>query len=907
MARTKPETCVGCALHSHGTDFTQIEGTGSLGLMCIAEASGEAEARDGLPLRPYAPAGSLFERTLRRMSVDRSQLFVSNCIRCRPRNNWLSGAPYEYSALSSCRPNLIAAVETRKPKALFAMGDIALRELTGESGEARGVSHLRGYCLPAQDDLGCLPVVASFHPAYIRRGKASHQGLFARDLQRAINVARGRDTSYIWNLPEALSNGTLTYLTHPSLDDATAFYHRVRENPGAVLSYDLETFESASLDEDARDGFQDTRIRLVQFSLAAGGGIAFPWEGGYRSVAQAILKLPNDKCGHNVWRFDNRVLRAAGEREGLDLLPTGKVFDTLEMFHFWQPDLPAHLQFAASFASFPFPWKHLNGTDLELYSCVDVDATLRLYNMLCTTMQRDGVWGDWDTQGYTGQVHNVRPVYAAMEDRGLPIDDDARLALDKEFDAAQAELQASLDARFPDSARSIHPKEGYKKVPKDITGLVEREFKLAELDAEGNPVERAVTRWCRLEPFSPNSGPQLLRYMKAKRHKAPTSKKEQNEDGSEKETTAKKELVRLANKTGDDFYLKVIECRELGKVRGTYIDGFKPHSDGRVHTTFTFDTGTGQISSRNPNITNFIKHGRLAKATRKIVAAPPGYLLSEWDFKSYHVLTTGFEAEDPTYMRMARLDMHSFIAGCFLNLWKPEIMEETDEALLERFRWLKCDAARKRVRDKQAKPSILGVGFGMGARRLYQENLEHFPDERTARRFLELLQHVFPKVFAWQGRIRRLAHEQTYLKSRFGMIRRFYEVFVWDSKKHDWKNGDQAEEAVAFLPANHAFGNIRECLKEMDRRGLSEKYGLINNVHDSLMYCFPADLRDEHIAEVYPVLIQPSRVLKHPTIAPSGLIVDAECSIGKDWSVMQEVSLKEVLACSASASAVTAG
>jgi hypothetical protein len=572
-------------------------------------------------------------------------------------------------------------------------------------------------------------------------------------------------------------------------------------------------------------------------------------------------------------------------------MPSGTLHDTLQMFHHWQPDLPAHLQFAASFANFPFPWKHLAGTELELYGCVDVDATLRLYEMLASTMQRDGVWGDGDTQGYTGQVYSVRPVLEAMEQRGLPIDDAARIALGTEFDTAQAELLTEVDGQFPDSARSIHPKEGYKKVPKDCTGLVEREFKLATLDDQGNPVEQRVVRWCRLEPFSPNSGPQLLRYMKAKGHVTPKSKKEQNEDGSEKETTAKKELVRLAHKTGDGFYLKVIEFRELGKVRGTYIEGFKPHADGRVHTTFTFDTGTGQLSSRNPNVQNFIKHGRLAKATRKIVAAPDGYELSEWDFKSYHVLTTGFEAEDASYMRMARLDMHSFIAGCFLNTWKPEVMEESNEALLERFRWLKSDPARKRIRDKQAKPSILGVGFGMGARRLYQENLEHFPDERTAKRFLELLQHVFPKVFAWQHRIRRLAHEQTYLKSRFGMIRRFYEVFVWDSRKHDWKNGDQAEEAVAFLPANHAFGNIREALKSLDRAGLAEKYGLINNVHDSAMFCYPRSMRDEHLAEVHPVLVSPSRVLIHPTLAPTGLVVDVECGIGKDWSAMEEIKL----------------
>jgi hypothetical protein len=325
-------------------------------------------------------------------------------------------------------------------------------------------------------------------------------------------------------------------------------------------------------------------------------------------------------------------------------------------------------------------------------------------------------------------------------------------------------------------------------------------------------------------------------------------------------------------------------------MRGTYIEGFKPHADGRVHTTFTFDTGTGQTTSRNPNVQNFPKHGRLAKAVRKMIAAPPGHVLVEWDYKSYHVLTTGWCAEDASYMRMARLDMHSFVAGCFLGTWGPQVAEESDGELRDRFAWFKNDSDRKRVRDKQAKPSILGVGFGMGARRLYQENLEHFPDERTAKRFLDLLQHLYPRVFAWQKRIRQTAHDQTFLRSPFGHLRRFYEVFTWDYKSASYKNGDQAEEAVAFLPANCAFGNIRQTMKNLDAAGIGERYGLCNTIHDSLLYCFPAPLLDQHMADVYPILTAHSPVLVN-SVAPDGLWCDAECNVGGDWSSMKEVSV----------------
>jgi len=910
---------MGCACYAHGTDFSAVEGTGSLGVMLVGEASGEHEQRDQLPFRPYAPAGGVLERTLRRMGVDRQQFSTTNALRCRPRNNWLEGAPWEYSALAQCRPNLDAAIASRRPRAMVALGGTATRELTGMAGEARGVTHLAGYVLPLArkipeacdcggkdehcflcggsgisgeriaGDATSIPVIPDFHPAFLRRGKASYTGVFSRILQRAVNVAAGKDRQWMWNVdPEDRStHGSLTYTGSPSLDVARAYYNRLRDGASPALIYDLETSESASLDEDAREGFADTHVRLIQFCAEAGNAIALPWEGEYRHIAQAILALPILKAGHNVWTFDNKVLRAAGEREGLDLQPRGVIHDTLAMFHHWQPDLPAHLQFAASFVQFPFPWKHLAATNLPFYGCCDVDSTLRLYTMLEATMKRDGIW-----QGYVGQVYEVRPVLAAMEDRGLPVDDEARLALDAEFDTAQRELTAELDKEYPDAIRSVTPKQGYKRTPKNLEGLVSRQFSEAALDGEGNPVSVVLERWCRAEAFSPNSGPQLIRYMKHHGHPVPKSRKE-NEDGEAKDTTDKKELVRLAKKVGDSFYLRVIECRELSKARGTYVDGFRPGGDGRVHTTFTFATGTGQLSSRNPNVQNFPKHGRLADPLRRMIAAPPGHVIVEVDKKSFHVLTTGFCAEDPEYMRMARLDMHSFVAGHFLKCWDADkIRGESDAQLLDRFQWFKADPQRKRVRDKQAKPSILGVGFGMGARRLYQENLEHFPDERTAKRFLNLLQALFPRVFAWQDRIRREAHERQQLLSPFGHIRRFYEVYRWDSRKGGYANGDQAEEAVAFLPANLAFGEMRECMKEQRRLGLDERYGLCNSIHDSFVYVFPEDQLDAFIAEAIPVLTAPSKVLRHPVLAPGGLVVDVEASVGPDWSNMQNLELK---------------
>jgi uracil-DNA glycosylase family 4 len=941
MSRAKPNSCIGCAFSHEGTDFSAIEGTGSSGVLLCGEASGEMEARENLPFRPYAPAGAILERVLRRMGVDRQQFSVTNVCRCRPRNNWLDGNPREYAALSHCRPNLDTAISDRKPRCIVALGGIATRELTGMAGDAQGVGHLCGYALPYRmrihhDDSPLtklviptnIPVVPAFHPSFIRRGKASHTGVLARNIQRALNIAKGTDRDWRWNInpQESIDALALGYATSPSVADALAYSERVLSNPQLVLSYDLETSESASLDEDAREGFADTDIRLVQFAAEGLGAIAIPWEHSFLPAITALLRSPNQKCGHNVWLFDNKVLRAAGQRDGRDYEPRGVIHDTLALFHHWQPDLPAHLQFAASFVQFPFPWKHLASSAIAFYGCCDVDATLRLFNMLEKTLKRDQLWGD-ETVGYLGQVWAVRPVLAEMESRGMPIDDIARVRLGEEFERAQGELGNALQSMVPTSICSLHPKQGYVRTPKDTTDMVLRIFQDPSVDANGEPASVDIERWCRIEPFNPNSSQQLIRYMKAKGHPVPKDKHREDDNGANPDTTAAKELMRLANKTGDTFYLKVIEYRGLTKMRGTYVDGFAPGPDGRVHTTFGFGTGIGQLTSKNPNVQNFPKlkpTPALAKAMRKMIAAEPGHVITEWDFKSCHVITLGFLAEDLNYMRLGKLDIHSFVAGHLLHLWDGRaIFNESDDELRARFKWLKANPEWKRVRDDEAKHGILGIGNGLKARGLFERYMENFPPrackecngsgkvvgmrglkqcpackgsgmlpgQRAADLVLETAEALFPKVFAWQKRIQRVAHDQQFLKTEFGHIRRFYEVFRWDSKRRDWGHGDQAEEAIAFWLANIAFGHIREKLKDLHVAGLDERYQLFNNVHDSFMFHVREDELEQHIADVHPILVAPSRVLRHPTICPDGLVIDAEGSAGPDWASMEAIEI----------------
>lgn len=936
---------------------------------------------------------------------------------CRPRENLLEGMYYEQEALTNCSEHLTAVLRQHKPKVLLALGNVAIRHLTGMSGTQKTVSHLRGYVLRALPHWEAaagrshlsdpLLVIPSYHPAFLRRGAIHLTGVFARDIARAVNVAAGRDRQWVLDLPDLtyyqrdptqamepekawqakealddwLAANSLRYQLHPTRRDLDLFCRDVKarsegwqaKSPDMraadylALSWDLETVESASLDEDATDGFTDTVIRQVQFTIEPGQGLALDWTGEHAQATRWLMKLPLPKVGHNESLFDQRVVKAVGARDFSNpthFTPAGTSHDTLCMYHRFQPDLPAHLQFAASFSGWKFPWKHLGDQCLPLYGVIDTDAALGVYLTVRKTLEDRKMW--WDSAqpareaaGYVAQVEQVRPVLQRMEERGFPVDDECRRGLDVEFEKAEREARAELDQRFPDEARKIH---SYKTVPAQVKALLEewhppvlpaedalnekgkplgkgarkamekaareavwagvtaedmarlrREkfqdsptknddgeveegewyyFDQRLLDPEGklavadNP--ESFLRWCRVYDFSPNSSPQLMAYMTARRHQIP-------QDKAGKKTTGKKELERLSAKYKDNFYIKVIECREIGKMRGTYIEGFRPHADGRVHTTFTFATATDQLSARNPNVTNIPKHGRLAKPIRAMFRdSVGGKLLVEWDKKSYHVMTTGWCARDTSYMRLARLDMHSFVTWHFLRLPKADqLFGLPDEELAAQLKWLKSDEKRKWVRDYQVKRAVLGIGYGMGVQKLYDMNREYFDDYGQARRLREMIERLFPKVFRWQAQVKELAHRQGYLRNDFGAIRWFYEVQAPDGKG-GMKPGEQAEEAVAFLPASLAFGDMRELMKEVARRGLDEKWEQVNTVHDSLVYLVDPARLEEHCHEMYPVLKAPSKVLVDAELAPEGLVVDVEANAGENWADMKEVSLKAI-------------
>jgi len=546
---------------------------------------------------------------------------------------------------------------------------------------------------------------------------------------------------------------------------------------------------------------------------------------------------------------------------------------------------------------------------------------------------------------YNTYFRDLWPILRDMAQRGIPISNSRREELRELIEREQLRVDDEVRALVPPEVLSTKQKNGYKSPPilecdichwkgrtdhlcpsGDIlaqvpyetlaegAGLVLRPVTISGEKEKCScskkvrmscsvcggsgivPLGTVQLRWASPTAFNPNSKIQVIRFMKYLGHPVPKHQKRVDANGDASDTTEVKELERLWVKTKHLIYPLLIDKRQLTKMMGVYVDGWCPSRDGRLRTTFTFQTATWQLSSRSPNLQNGLKRGRTdsqkarVKAFNRMQQAEPGHILVNLDYKSFHAQTTACEAGLPDYLRLAKIDLHSFTTCHFIK--HPErngLLGWSDNDLREFFNQLKADKriwtngmTFKEIRNGKTKSAGLGIGFGMRAKKLYMMYKEDFDSQREAELLWNLIMHeLFPGLYKWQEAIKQRAAEEKRLVSRFGAIRHFFDVQHWDRKAQKWAGGDQAEAAIAFLPAANAFGMIRWAMLALRAKGLDSRYELINTVHDSLTLHPVLAEAEQAVSEFKPIMESPCPMMIYPGVTGSeGLSVEVESAMG---------------------------
>ena len=149
-----------CSLKANATNMVFSDGNPKSKIMLIGEAPGSNEDQEGLPF--VGRAGSLLDKMLASINLDRKNVYISNIINYRPPEN---RRPTD-EEMSRYLPFVKKHVEIIAPKILVLLGSTAMNAIIGNDVV---ISKVRGKWIEKEFGQLRTSVIVTFHPAFLMR------------------------------------------------------------------------------------------------------------------------------------------------------------------------------------------------------------------------------------------------------------------------------------------------------------------------------------------------------------------------------------------------------------------------------------------------------------------------------------------------------------------------------------------------------------------------------------------------------------------------------------------------------------------------------------------------------------------------------------------------------------------
>ncbi len=163
------------------------EGDPCAALMVVGEGPGETEDKLGRPF--VGRAGELLDRMLLAIGLPREDVFIANTVKCRPTldtGTRLANRAPTPDEMRNCRPYLDRQIDVIRPRVILALGAPAAKSFMGERFS---ITKQRGTWF---DGPSGIPVIATFHPAYILRQTGGAMGEVKRLVWNDLKQVQAR-------------------------------------------------------------------------------------------------------------------------------------------------------------------------------------------------------------------------------------------------------------------------------------------------------------------------------------------------------------------------------------------------------------------------------------------------------------------------------------------------------------------------------------------------------------------------------------------------------------------------------------------------------------------------------------------------------------------------------------------
>ncbi len=118
------KACTRCAeLVANRNNVVPGAGNPEAQVMFVGEAPGRDEDLQGLPF--VGQAGKLLDSLLEHAGFSRGEVFIANCLKCRPPEN----RDPQQAELDNCREYLLAQIAVIEPRIIAPLGNFGLKTL----------------------------------------------------------------------------------------------------------------------------------------------------------------------------------------------------------------------------------------------------------------------------------------------------------------------------------------------------------------------------------------------------------------------------------------------------------------------------------------------------------------------------------------------------------------------------------------------------------------------------------------------------------------------------------------------------------------------------------------------------------------------------------------------------------
>jgi DNA polymerase-1 len=290
-------------------------------------------------------------------------------------------------------------------------------------------------------------------------------------------------------------------------------------------------------------------------------------------------------------------------------------------------------------------------------------------------------------------------------------------------------------------------------------------------------------------------------------------------------STDQETLERLAA-LGHALPQKILEQRQLAKLKGTYVDALpelvNPET-GRVHTAFNQTVAaTGRLSSSDPNLQNIPDRSEQGRQIRQAFVPAEGWRLLTADYSQIELRLLAHYSGDAELRRSFAedRDIHASVAAQIFGVAEADVT-----------------SAMRRV----AKTVNFGVIYGMSAHGLAQRL--GIPREEAAR-FIDAYFARYPLVAGYQAKVLEECSRRGYVSTILGRRREITGI-----RPHStYQQRNQPErEAINMQIQGSAADLIKRAMLLIYRRLRNEQRQarMLLQIHDELVFEVPPkELRD---------------------------------------------------------------